>query len=323
MDKSGLKRSFKDTYYGNAVDGLYKHLEKCDEKHGPMHFARVISVIQSSGTGKSRTVLELSKRGVIILYINVRGPLDLNSFPNRDDIPADMLTSQLDDSEHDYNRRCLAFLMAVYATLRDFLDSYKRVAGTGGIAQRWNDSMCNLDSPDRDMFFSRMKRKYNLALKRLRDENAPKPNSGSQPEQLSSGVKALQVAYEALLNDFPTVFDRSSNHPKLVIAIDDAHTLNEVKGCKYRPMDVLCSTISTCLSVECSNWTLFVSTASHIADLVPTRGMRHQIGGDTHAPLLFPPYTLLGWDQMARPLSEISPLEVAQFSNIARFGRPL
>ena len=39
--------------------------------------------------------------------------------------------------------------------------------------------------------------------------------------------------------------------------------------------------------------------------------------------LLFPPYTLLGWDQNAFPCENISADETANLRRVVSFGRPL
>lgn len=160
--------------------------------------------------------------------------------------------------------------------------------------------------------------------------------TGSQPGQQLLGREALRVAYQALLDDFPSIFEQNSNHPKLVIAIDDAHTLAEATRSMYRPIDVLCRAIKTCLPAECSNWVLFVSTATLFPSgtFIPWVNRRHpayclilildhQFGDVVHTPLSLPPYIHLDWDQMAQSLPKILPAEAAQFRNIAGLGRPL
>ena len=52
---------FLDRYRGTAVDGLRHTLETYDRKFdGGKYYAKYASVVQSSGTGKTKTVVEVS-----------------------------------------------------------------------------------------------------------------------------------------------------------------------------------------------------------------------------------------------------------------------
>ncbi|KAF8606159.1 hypothetical protein BDV93DRAFT_542906 [Ceratobasidium sp. AG-I] len=384
----GLSRSFKQAYYGAAIDGLYEYLEGCDQKYGDKYYAKFCSIVQSSGTGKTRTIIELKTKGVMVLYMNIRDDQDKNSFPLRDDIPAKILTDNLKCPEYDYSDRCMAFFTATFITVGTFLGSYEQALGTDKLVETWNDNMCDMGSSSRGIFFDSLERNYKTALKPIQitrqailaleatqitegalddvqmDEQqmdstretigteVDEPIRSAVDETLQDhemvpssshdtvathssnqsrfhrkpdlpGVEAMRSAYLALLEAFPTIFKVSSNHPKLVIAIDEAHTLSHVQDTGYRPAHTLCRAISLYSGMGCSNWVIFASTVSQVADFsAPAHihdSFRVTVGGE----LLFPPYTYLGWDQMAKPQNEIKPWEVARFNNIVFFGRPL
>lgn len=93
-----LHRAFIAPYHGNAVDAFHEYLEINNKKfaHGsddgpPKYYGKYCSIIQSSGTGKSRLMLELCTKGVIVLYVNLRPSDDYTGFPARDDVPAEIL----------------------------------------------------------------------------------------------------------------------------------------------------------------------------------------------------------------------------------------
>ena len=58
-----LKRSFACDYRGPGADGLKETLtvynKKFHEKGGMTYYAKFISLVQSSGTGKTRTIIEV------------------------------------------------------------------------------------------------------------------------------------------------------------------------------------------------------------------------------------------------------------------------
>lgn len=84
-----------------------------------------------------------------------------------------------------------------------------------------------------------------------------------------TGDKEMEDAYCKLVYELPQLFNDHSNprRPKLVIAIDEAQTLNNVVGRRYRPSDALCKVTSAFSRTfsEVSNWVVFVST-SRVAD---------------------------------------------------------
>ncbi|KAF8594720.1 hypothetical protein BDV93DRAFT_131989 [Ceratobasidium sp. AG-I] len=137
------------------------------------------------------------------------------------------------------------------------------------------------------------------------------------------------AAYTKLVTQLPQLFgNRTSPHsPKMVIAIDEAHDLNQVVETHFRPSHILCKVISAFNRAhsEVSNWVVFVSTDSKVADFSAPSYIHpsHRVsqGGER----LFPPYVLLGWDQMVPKLQDLNlePQDVARFRHIAGYGRPL
>ncbi|KAG8701634.1 hypothetical protein FRC08_003983 [Ceratobasidium sp. 394] len=97
---------FKAHYVGTAAADLYWHLGQLQRefvlKDGH-YYAKFCSIVQSSGTGKSRALIELKDQGALVVYLNLRSKQESgNPYPDRDEIPAKILTEDLDDcSEKD------------------------------------------------------------------------------------------------------------------------------------------------------------------------------------------------------------------------------
>ncbi|KAF8606195.1 hypothetical protein BDV93DRAFT_604711 [Ceratobasidium sp. AG-I] len=387
--ENSLGDSFTQAYSGTAVDGLYKFLEKCNQSYTNKHYAKFCSIAQSSGTGKTRTIVELKTKGVMVLYMNIRDSDDDNSFPLRDEVPARILTKDLNYNQEDYSDRCMAFFTAIFNTVAYALHSYPKPKSADQVIEHWNGQMCEMGSSARVTFFKKIKKNYQNALVLIQKERqamldleaenakdtrgtdnivdvqmdeqqmneqqmdttqetvgtedhemregqgvVPSSSHNTVDTQSSDqsrsrtkpelpGAKQMSSAYQELLAAFPNVFDRSSNHPKLVIAFDEAHTLSNVQGSGYRPADALCRAISLYSRSDVSNWVIFASTVSQVADFSAPAHIYDSYRVVEGGELLFPPYTYLGWDQMAKPLRNINPWEAARFGNIVAFGRPL
>lgn len=122
MDLNVTHRAFIAPYYGRAMNTFYKYLEHNNRKfaHGSdsgssTYCGKFCSIVLGSGTGKSRLLFE----GAVVLYMNLRPSDDLTGFPERDDVPADILTQPA----VDYNTRCCSFFTAVFVAVRERLSA--------------------------------------------------------------------------------------------------------------------------------------------------------------------------------------------------------
>lgn len=77
-------------------------------------------------------------------------------------------------------------------------------------------------------------------------------------------------AYYQLVQELPQLFTDFSNphDPRLVIAIDEAHTLSKIVEGRYQPSHVFYQVIGVFSRtwLEVSNWVLCVSTSFKLAD---------------------------------------------------------
>ncbi|KAF9232686.1 hypothetical protein BU15DRAFT_67236 [Melanogaster broomeanus] len=299
--KQELVRSFNTTYRGGALDAFVEYLENNQRKFEQgKYYGKFCSIVQSSGTGKTRLMLEvLSKRDVLVLYMNLRPAEDETGFPDRDPIPAGLLTPDNMTAEA-YGTRCCAFFTAIFRSLIDsFSRAVRDAAGDepSGIRE-WNKHMSDLCSTHRHKFF----------------------------EQVKTIVDEMMVAaYKRMVQAFPRLFDsqrEAPNTPKLVIAIDEGHPLHEVKP--FRRATILCRTISTySQDVKASIWVVFGSTNSKVAHFASPQASFDSARVSVKGLLVFPPFSQLGWDQFAPGLEGIPATDVAKLSHIIGFGRPL
>ncbi|KAG1762193.1 hypothetical protein EDD22DRAFT_892969 [Suillus occidentalis] len=136
------------------------------------------------------------------------------------------------------------------------------------------------------------------------------------------GESFVKASYYNMLEVLRCIFkDNNSTNgddPKLVIAIDEAYPLNKMSFKGFRPSHIVGRTISCYSHNSCASvWVVFASkTPQAVEFLVPLvihNSLRVAAAGPFDIPAL----------HLADPLSAISANDVAKFSHIVGFGRPL
>jgi hypothetical protein len=77
----------------------------------------------------------------------------------------------------------------------------------------------------------------------------------------------MKDAYQSLIFELPELFVDQSHSPKLVIVLDEAHSLGTPEE-GYQPQHKLCQVISAFSTSrpEVAIWVVFASTTSKVAD---------------------------------------------------------
>ncbi|KAG1777972.1 hypothetical protein EV702DRAFT_1196772 [Suillus placidus] len=332
-----LYDSFVRPYIGEAVDGFYEYLKNDHIKfkgggRSRPYYAKFCSIVQSSGTGKSRLMTEATK-----------------GFPKRDLVPARILTEYTTGcTQAEYSARSCAFFTAIFGTLQQDLSSQLPALRSGSsddAIKAWNDKICDMRSEARTEFFEIVKIRYQATLDQIKipkestnvatehaakkgpwssKPKAPKERTGvaltleSADAQLRDekvdvpkleGESFLKNAFQDMVIAMPHIFAAGKrgekalgNEPKLVIAFDEAHPLSKLSS---------------------QVWVVFASTTSQVADFSAPQVIHNSQRVPVAGEILYPPYTDLGWDQLAIPLGDISANDVAKFHHIVGFGRPL
>ncbi|OBZ74768.1 hypothetical protein A0H81_05691 [Grifola frondosa] len=296
-----VREAFYQTYYGTAVDGFYEYLQDNNRKFhsaNTNYYAKFGSIVQSSGTGKSRMMFEATVQH----WHQV-----MNGSGMTDNI-AQARKKFFEEVRDEYTKVMTSFSAEKPKATAEV------TKGVDEVASKMNQLSVSDSS-----------------------EATPEPSvpcdnlksAERQDKDLRDFETVLRHSYRSLLDSFPQLFDEYSDGPKLVIAIDEAHCLSEVVDNTWRPSHILCQTINTYSCVKSrteSVWVVFASTNSKIADYsAPATihdSLRIAIGGA----LLFTPYTLLGWDQGAPPFSEVlltDNTSNSSFEHLVGFGRPL
>ncbi|KAF9239629.1 hypothetical protein BU15DRAFT_74483 [Melanogaster broomeanus] len=323
-----LARSFNTTYRGSALTAFVEYLENNQRKFEQRkYYGKFCSIVQSSGTGKTRLMLELVKKDTLVLYMNLRPEQDRTGFPDRDPIPARLLTEGHTTAEA-YGIRCCAFFTAIFQALHASLSKLQKDTGDDQSAvQKWNTDMNTPCSTERATFFKQVRTivdEIEPMIKAWDKVGSKDATETFQPSLSSSGQKMMIRAYKDMINAFPKLFrpkNEEDNAPKLVIAMDEGHPLHETKN--FRPATILCRTISAySQDVKASIWVVFGSTNSKVAHFASPQADFDSARVSVKGLLVFPPFSQLGWDQLAYGLKKIEATEVAKLFHIICFGRP-
>lgn len=142
VDPDSIARDFSRPYMGGGADTLdkwvlyYKEQVDNSETSARHFYANVIPILQSSGSGKTRTVMELSRRrlGMLVCVrpkVALRDGIPLStSIPPRDDIVADHLLAPTEGFFHS-TRIIATWLIALARELAKFYrKGYRSANGT-------------------------------------------------------------------------------------------------------------------------------------------------------------------------------------------------
>ncbi|KAI9568063.1 hypothetical protein HD554DRAFT_2172787 [Boletus coccyginus] len=360
-----LSGSFVAKYRGAAVDGFYEYLTHNEKLfrtvNNPKYYGKFCSIVQSSGTGKSRMLTELSKKDVVVIYMNLRGENDKLGFPGRDPIPSQILT-QFPPTEGAYRIICYAFFTALFDTLEEYLSAGHVIRNAKASVMRWVRQMCNMSDPPestaRAGFFYKVSKRYSKVHSEFIRALKPRPSAKAQDTFMSDRddmddkaagtdihkatdkLRQLTIseAESGALSSGPdsaarlfTAYEKMSASLEKIFADDsDRPKLVIAVDEAYLLIPVLTQGTYRPMDVFCRAVNGYSHHQKH-AVWVVFASMTSKAPDQKHnsdyvaicGQKLFPPYTQLGWDQSAPRLGDIDTKDVSKARHIVGYGRPL
>ncbi|THU90512.1 hypothetical protein K435DRAFT_257406 [Dendrothele bispora CBS 962.96] len=157
-----LKKSMACKFEGESAQALFNYLTRCRKQFlgpGERYYAKFISVCNSSGTGKTRTVLQLRQFHVPLLYINMRPVSDRKNFPPRNDEIAVLFEHFRSMSSSQFYHSCIVLFRAL------FQQAYQRMQADSPekMISRWNEDLASDVSEDNSIrreFFTGVRELY-------------------------------------------------------------------------------------------------------------------------------------------------------------------
>ncbi|KZT00605.1 uncharacterized protein LAESUDRAFT_816421 [Laetiporus sulphureus 93-53] len=322
------------TFYGTAHQTLYNSIERMNSSRVPEQlYSNYVSIVQSSGTGKSRTVDEMA-RLVFTFPFNLRAEGDSGyAYPVADSKIRDFLLEE--GSKENFDSIVAAYLIffkhlfeATTQTLStvgsSIEDQTAGIRSNAPLAEEWRAHLAEGDT--RKQFYEKTV-KY---VRRLPEVIELKQNEGSI--KLNSYAQRAVEAGENLIKSL--VHDESAepaNSLRLVMYFDEAHSLmqHSTKGIdtgrtRYH---ALCKAIHQLAALPL--FVVMLSTTSQLHKLSPAKifhpSMRVQGGkqDDLQAPITEMPFDLLCDNQTLVPPGGVTLTDACSLGFICRFGRPL
>ncbi|THV07007.1 hypothetical protein K435DRAFT_418238 [Dendrothele bispora CBS 962.96] len=350
---AALKRAMSNPFVGFSAAALLDHLIKCrrlfrEGAAGTRFYAKFTSVCNSSGTGKTRAVLQLRDHHVPVVYINLRPVSDSLNYPPSDDEIAPLLKRSTDTATQFFLSCIILFRALFQQLLVEFIqrspDSAQRSAADFvEMVTKWNDDFTadvSLENQNRREFLG--------AVRDLHTEMAKGSPSDTHAallkhdhNQLCQFLETFRMENESPSKD--TAPPIPSGSPMLVIAIDEPQELTEPRGGHndaYSPFHLLGRAIkvfSESRSPGPDAWVVFLSTNSKVTHFAAPAVIRMYALTfsifitltDLADPsqrvlnegqLIFPPFCLLQWDTFDEPKNVLS---VGNYEDTISFGRPL
>ncbi|CAO1612747.1 unnamed protein product [Sympodiomycopsis kandeliae] len=330
--------SFGQPFLGETVEALHSHLKNlehimCEQdfSHQGAYHSRCLSLIQSSGCGKSRLVQELQKAPeCYVISICLRKEKDLGQYgyPLGDTEICKLLTepaglSKVPQRDGGYVQRIrvAAFLSSLYTQAAMILKE---------------------------------KRPPSMSAANVWARRIARPNREKGPNYREQFLHGVLQSARALLEEWQTISEESSAmsaaqntairaaidlqgllepNALLIVALDEASTLSEGSKHQTHSIDSVRSlfvpSISESLSAPARSWLLLCDTNSSLGTIVPrqaeaTSARLYQGTLKLFGPFFaFPINVKLTKDRQNKLLWELPPLVSSIRSIQALFGRPL
>ncbi|KAF8637023.1 hypothetical protein AX17_003092 [Amanita inopinata Kibby_2008] len=328
--------SWEYDYIGTAHQCLYQVMTSYCRDNSKRTYGRFLSVVQSSGTGKSRMIDELSKEHIVI-PINLRGPRS-TGFP-----PGDMNVSEYilgPSSEGQTQIRYQSFLTALFEVTATYLKEIDEHLSTVASeeecqAMPFAEKLRLLMTTGETYHTPGSLRQefYTEVIERADELASMTGNTNARGIVMKGAAENLIHFLEPEFTGWSTE-KRTKCAPKLVLSFDEAHILVENRNDANLTLsdanawveyDVLRRTLHAVRYLPI--FSLFLSTSSKICNFIPAppQGRVTALMPDNLS--LLPPFTELGFEQLiaSSPLEEYSVTisNVTTDKFMSKFGRPL
>ncbi|KAF8205492.1 hypothetical protein K438DRAFT_2014426 [Mycena galopus ATCC 62051] len=324
--KSAFEAPYEGTVYQVFIDTLNRERAFYSNQSSPNSaYNWTISVIQSSGTGKSRMVEQAANK-VFTIPINLHEDLNdgrgnIKTFPPPDDALRLYFESRANKTDDQQKADYAVLLRVLFDTTREMVQALWPDEKGAALAERWADYMRQgltgeENGKNRRNLYSSVVQK----TQRLREERYSNKTLADLQRPLFKSCYDLVAAVHP---------DRVPRTNALFVYFDEAHPLTKVgTSTDGTPNHSAFRNLGTVLAAlrEQPAFFIFLSTDSRLKDYAPA--VRHQPsllvvqGGQ-----LIPPFNELPFDLYEdRVLEEVDSVTLANVCKkevMAGFGRPL
>ncbi|KAK0460599.1 uncharacterized protein EV420DRAFT_1641149 [Desarmillaria tabescens] len=308
---TAAEQSWKSQYIGDYPAAIIAEIENHLALPKSGGYGCIGAMIQSSGTGKSRTMHEIAAQ-IFTIPINIR-ETDSSSggapYPDPDAELRDYLISP----GGTLRIRYLCFLCTLFDNVREVLQTLAGNRAGMYTAFLWRTYLANAESNNRgNLYHNVIERARELEVKYASSQ------SGSSIEQKNL-VEVTKKSYRNLIDMLV-----SNSKLKLLIYIDEAHTLAPMGPGKRNSYDPLCSAMA---DLGGSNhFIIFMSTTGALSLLGRPKSDHISARAVNVTAKLPAPFTILPFDVYANIQYDDPGLtfeRIWSIQHLACFGRPM
>ncbi|KAN0063825.1 hypothetical protein ACQY0O_003878 [Thecaphora frezii] len=334
-------RSFDSDLHGDVVQRFSNTLSDYEAKFDRgFYFARIIPIVQSSGTGKSRLVHEMRKVWPT-LSVNLRRVAHMPSggFPVQDVAAVDYFKEQAFRVNSDLV--FIAFLAAWFKVAADNIPENEPTTVEAIFDAKWGHSMVDKDqafvqNTTRQRMFDLVASNAALFVKEWKPKHRAKEEVEPMVKQICDPMENLEAMFKQLLEPPLRQFaqkigsleavkqqtkERGFKKPLVLIAFDEC-TLLSAFLLDYPLVNLrrCFEHISTMWDLPVSVWFLLLDTRSKISK---PRSQQYRSTFREIERWHFPPYYAMGFDVLQQKAEAPRPRDALKLDTLKFYGRPL
>ncbi|KAN0065007.1 hypothetical protein ACQY0O_001457 [Thecaphora frezii] len=321
-------RSFNSDLHGDVVQRFNDTLSKYEAKFDPKkYYGRIIPIVQSSGTGKSRLVHEMRKIWPtlsVTLRTSANDPE--GGFPVQDSYAVNYFRKHA----HGYNFDLIsiAFLAAWFKVATKYIPQNEPPTVEAIFDEDWGHSRADQEhtfayNPDRQLMFEKVALEAARFVKEWKTKHGAEEDVEPMVKQiLEQPLRQFAQKIGSLEAVQQQTTKRGFKKPLVLIAFDECTLLSEfMSGYELLHLRRCFYHIGTKTDLPVSVWLLLLDTSSTISKLWPTNKDDKSLREDKL--WQFSPFYDMGFDVLWQKARAKHPRDALKLNMLKYYGRPL
>ncbi|KAN0062111.1 hypothetical protein ACQY0O_005632 [Thecaphora frezii] len=320
--------SFNSDLHGDVVQRFNDTLSDYEEKFDPKkYYGRIIPIVQSSGTGKSRLVHEMRKIWPtlsVTLRTSANDPA--GGFPVQDSYAVKYFRQHAEG--YNFDLISIAFLAAWFKVAAKNIPQNEPLTVEAIFDEDWGHSRADQEhtfayNPDRQLMFEKVALEAARFVKEWKTEHGGKKEVEPMVKQiLEQPLRQFAQKIGSLEAVKQQTKERGFKKPLVLIAFDECTLLSEfMPGYELPHLRRCFYHIGTMTDLPVSIWLLLLDTSSTISKLWPTNKDDKSLREDKL--WQFSPFYDMAFDVLWRKARAKHPRDALKLNMLKYYGRPL
>ncbi|KAN0063447.1 hypothetical protein ACQY0O_003891 [Thecaphora frezii] len=320
--------SFNSDLHGDVVQRFNDTLSKYEDKFDPKkYYGRIIPIVQSSGTGKSRLVHEMRTIWPtlsVTLRTSANDPA--GGFPVQDSYAVNFFRKHAQG--YHFDLISIAFLAAWFKVATKNIPQNEPPTVEAIFDENWGHSRADQEhtfvfNPDRQLMFEKVALKAALFVEKWKTKHGTKKEVEPMVKQiLEQPLRQFAQKIGSLEAVQQQTTKRGFKKPLVLIAFDECTLLSEfMPGYELLYLRRCFHHIGTMTDLPVSIWLLLLDTSSTISKLWPTNKDDKSLREDKL--WQFSPFYDMGFDVLWQKARAKHPRDALKLNMLKYYGRPL